>query len=81
MAYLIRRLLENTANSSFLHLEERPVEELCLPVVGREQGSRGAGEQGERGGREYSFYAADTDYADMDEITLTSISKCSSTVG
>jgi RHH-type proline utilization regulon transcriptional repressor/proline dehydrogenase/delta 1-pyrroline-5-carboxylate dehydrogenase len=28
MAYLIRRLLENTANSSFLrqNLEERPVE-------------------------------------------------------
>ena len=33
MAYLIRRLLENTANSSFLrqNLEERPVEELIAP--------------------------------------------------
>ena len=33
MAYLIRRLLENTANSSFLrqNLEERPVEELLTP--------------------------------------------------
>ncbi|NEO39324.1 MAG: L-glutamate gamma-semialdehyde dehydrogenase [Moorea sp. SIOASIH] len=33
MAYLIRRLLENTANSSFLRqsLEDRPVEELIAP--------------------------------------------------
>ncbi|MBD2653270.1 L-glutamate gamma-semialdehyde dehydrogenase [Synechocystis sp. FACHB-383] len=33
MAYLIRRLLENTANSSFLrqNLEERPIEELITP--------------------------------------------------
>ncbi|QUS59749.1 L-glutamate gamma-semialdehyde dehydrogenase [Synechocystis sp. PCC 7338] len=33
MAYLIRRLLENTANSSFLrqNLEERPIEELIAP--------------------------------------------------
>lgn len=33
MAYLIRRLLENTANSSFLrqNLENRPVEELIAP--------------------------------------------------
>ena len=36
MAYLIRRLLENTANSSFLrqNLEERPVEELIQPPSG-----------------------------------------------
>jgi len=35
MAYLIRRLLENTANSSFLrqNLEERPIEELIAPPV------------------------------------------------
>jgi RHH-type proline utilization regulon transcriptional repressor/proline dehydrogenase/delta 1-pyrroline-5-carboxylate dehydrogenase len=35
MAYLIRRLLENTANSSFLRqsLEERPIEELLAPPV------------------------------------------------
>ncbi|MBZ8179652.1 L-glutamate gamma-semialdehyde dehydrogenase [Oscillatoria salina] len=35
MAYLIRRLLENTANSSFLrqNLEERPIEELISPPV------------------------------------------------
>ncbi|MEA5511591.1 L-glutamate gamma-semialdehyde dehydrogenase [Crocosphaera sp. UHCC 0190] len=33
MAYLIRRLLENTANSSFLrqNLEERPIEQLIAP--------------------------------------------------
>jgi len=35
MAYLIRRLLENTANSSFLrqNMENRPVEELISPPV------------------------------------------------
>ncbi|MEQ9370164.1 MAG: L-glutamate gamma-semialdehyde dehydrogenase [Coleofasciculus chthonoplastes F3-SA18-01] len=39
MAYLIRRLLENTANSSFLRqsLEERPVEELIAPPVVTEE--------------------------------------------
>jgi RHH-type transcriptional regulator, proline utilization regulon repressor / proline dehydrogenase / delta 1-pyrroline-5-carboxylate dehydrogenase len=35
MAYLIRRLLENTANSSFLrqNLEERPIAELLAPPI------------------------------------------------
>ncbi|MDJ0688221.1 MAG: L-glutamate gamma-semialdehyde dehydrogenase [Xenococcaceae cyanobacterium MO_188.B32] len=35
MAYLIRRLLENTANSSFLrqNLEEKPIEELIAPPI------------------------------------------------
>lgn len=35
MAYLIRRLLENTANSSFLRqsLEDKPIEELIAPPV------------------------------------------------
>ncbi|WP_197985582.1 L-glutamate gamma-semialdehyde dehydrogenase [Leptolyngbya sp. Cla-17] len=39
MSYLIRRLLENTANSSFLrqNLEERPVEELLKAPVRREE--------------------------------------------
>jgi len=38
MAYLIRRLLENTANSSFLRqsLEDRPIEELLAPPVVKE---------------------------------------------
>jgi len=42
MAYLIRRLLENTANSSFLRqsLEERPVEELLAPPVVEDEGSK-----------------------------------------
>ncbi|NER32669.1 MAG: L-glutamate gamma-semialdehyde dehydrogenase [Oscillatoria sp. SIO1A7] len=38
MAYLIRRLLENTANSSFLRqsLEDRPIAELIAPPVASE---------------------------------------------
>ena len=48
MAYLIRRLLENTANSSFLrqNMENRPVEELIAPpMVG--QGDKETRRQGE----------------------------------
>lgn len=65
MAYLIRRLLENTANSSFLRqsLEERPIEELLappqeippLPPL-------------EKGGSKNKFpNVADTDYSDQEE--------------
>ncbi|HEY9780879.1 MAG TPA: L-glutamate gamma-semialdehyde dehydrogenase [Leptolyngbyaceae cyanobacterium] len=64
MAYLIRRLLENTANSSFLrqNLEERPIEELLAPPVV------------EDGKNNSSFIihhssfpnAADTDYAEAE---------------
>ncbi|CEJ44840.1 L-glutamate gamma-semialdehyde dehydrogenase [Umezakia ovalisporum] len=60
MAYLIRRLLENTANSSFLrqNLENRPIEELLappnLPLSQPEN---------QRGKEERFFGAADTDYA------------------
>ncbi|NER45610.1 MAG: L-glutamate gamma-semialdehyde dehydrogenase [Symploca sp. SIO1A3] len=48
MSYLIRRLLENTANSSFLRqsLEDKPIEELIAPpVLGgkRAEGAEGAG--------------------------------------
>ncbi|MEH2083834.1 MAG: L-glutamate gamma-semialdehyde dehydrogenase [Nostoc sp.] len=59
MAYLIRRLLENTANSSFLrqNLENRPIEELLAPPIVKEE--------------KYSLTldshflgAADTDYAE-----------------
>jgi RHH-type proline utilization regulon transcriptional repressor/proline dehydrogenase/delta 1-pyrroline-5-carboxylate dehydrogenase len=41
MSYLIRRLLENTANTSFLrqNLEDRPVEELLAPPEMRDRGS------------------------------------------
>ena len=40
MSYLIRRLLENTANSSFLrqNLEERPIEELLAAPALRDEG-------------------------------------------
>jgi RHH-type proline utilization regulon transcriptional repressor/proline dehydrogenase/delta 1-pyrroline-5-carboxylate dehydrogenase len=66
MAYLIRRLLENTANSSFLRqsLEERPIEELLAPPV------ETAGEKGTSGGegeKHLSFpNVADTDYAEVE---------------
>lgn len=42
MAYLIRRLLENTANTSFLrqNLEDRPIEELLAPPVSIEGNGR-----------------------------------------
>jgi len=41
MSYLIRRLLENTANTSFLrqNLEERPIEELLAPPQFQENGN------------------------------------------
>ena len=58
MAYLIRRLLENTANSSFLrqNLEERPIEELlAAPEVVPVKAHRQEG-----------FNAADTDYAEVE---------------
>jgi RHH-type proline utilization regulon transcriptional repressor/proline dehydrogenase/delta 1-pyrroline-5-carboxylate dehydrogenase len=54
MSYLIRRLLENTANSSFLrqNLEERPIEELLaaptLQAASREQQAAGTGSKGAR---------------------------------
>ena len=60
MSYLIRRLLENTANSSFLrqNLQERPIEELIAPPVVEK-------EIGRQAGNNSSFQnAADTDYAD-----------------
>jgi RHH-type proline utilization regulon transcriptional repressor/proline dehydrogenase/delta 1-pyrroline-5-carboxylate dehydrogenase len=59
MAYLIRRLLENTANSSFLrqNLEDKPIEELiAAPTLAAEK---------EISSKETSTFvnAADTDYA------------------
>jgi RHH-type proline utilization regulon transcriptional repressor/proline dehydrogenase/delta 1-pyrroline-5-carboxylate dehydrogenase len=60
MAYLIRRLLENTANSSFLrqNLENRPIEELLAPpnVESQTKDQRRKQEGGFVG-------AADTDFA------------------
>lgn len=64
MAYLIRRLLENTANSSFLrqNLEERPIEELLAPPV------VGDGKNNSSFSIHHSSFpnAADTDYAEAE---------------
>lgn len=64
MAYLIRRLLENTANSSFLrqNLEERPIEELLAPPV------VGDGKNNSSFSIHHSSFpnVADTDYAEAE---------------
>jgi RHH-type proline utilization regulon transcriptional repressor/proline dehydrogenase/delta 1-pyrroline-5-carboxylate dehydrogenase len=63
MAYLIRRLLENTANSSFLRqsMEERPIEELLAPPVHANPESEHHPQNS------YSFpNTADTDYAEVE---------------
>ncbi|MDZ8084653.1 MAG: L-glutamate gamma-semialdehyde dehydrogenase [Nostoc sp. DedQUE12b] len=64
MAYLIRRLLENTANSSFLrqNLENRPIEELlAAPIVKEEKNSLTP--------HSHFLGAADTDYAEEEVRT------------
>ncbi len=63
MSYLIRRLLENTANSSFLRqsLEDRPVEELLAPPNGKNDAQFVPNHVAFKN-------AADTDYADMELI-------------
>jgi RHH-type transcriptional regulator, proline utilization regulon repressor / proline dehydrogenase / delta 1-pyrroline-5-carboxylate dehydrogenase len=68
MAYLIRRLLENTANSSFLrqNLQNIAVEELLASPEIRL--SHAKGERGEEEGGESSFVGvADTDFAGLEE--------------
>ncbi|MBV9390102.1 MAG: L-glutamate gamma-semialdehyde dehydrogenase, partial [Chroococcidiopsidaceae cyanobacterium CP_BM_ER_R8_30] len=96
MAYLIRRLLENTANSSFLRqsLEERPVEEL-LAAPFLEQGkqrevraevssARNFLREGEQGENTSSFHnAADTDYAESEsrEQALVAFQKVQTQLG
>jgi RHH-type transcriptional regulator, proline utilization regulon repressor / proline dehydrogenase / delta 1-pyrroline-5-carboxylate dehydrogenase len=64
MAYLIRRLLENTANSSFLKqsLEDGPIEELIAPPVVKEQGGAGSSQMNSQ-----FQNAPDTDYSDASE--------------
>ncbi|QLE40476.1 L-glutamate gamma-semialdehyde dehydrogenase [Nostoc sp. C052] len=59
MAYLIRRLLENTANSSFLrqNLENRPIEELLAPPIVKD-------EKNSLTPNSHFLGAADTDYAE-----------------
>ncbi len=79
MAYLIRRLLENTANSSFLRqsLEDRPVEELIAPPqqlqvgqlkVESSQQSSNLPEGNGKGEQPNNLFtnAANTDYAQLD---------------
>lgn len=64
MAYLIRRLLENTANTSFLrqNLEERPIEELLAPPTMEKPRDTNGGTK--ESVRLQSFRnAADTDYS------------------
>ncbi len=64
MAYLIRRLLENTANSSFLrqNLENRPIEELLAPPIVKEEKNSLTPHSNFSG-------AADTDYAEEEVRT------------
>ncbi len=76
MAYLIRRLLENTANSSFLrqNLEERPVEDLiAAPQV------KGIDDLPNKG---YPN-TADTDYADgeLRQQALQSLTRVKNSLG
>lgn len=68
MAYLIRRLLENTANSSFLRqsLENRPVEELLAPPIPSSPSLAGGTE-----GRFISV--ADTDFAEEEKRNKSSL--------
>ncbi len=63
MAYLIRRLLENTANSSFLrqNLEQRPIEELVAPPQPEEHDSL------QPANLQPFANAADTDYAEINQ--------------
>lgn len=63
MAYLIRRLLENTANTSFLrqNLEDRPIEELlAIPVIEAETENISSSNS-------HFANAADTDFAEAEK--------------
>ncbi|MGF1672901.1 MAG: L-glutamate gamma-semialdehyde dehydrogenase [Rivularia sp. (in: cyanobacteria)] len=74
MAYLIRRLLENTANSSFIrqNMENRPIEELISPPV-LKGGEREEGVEFSSEASSITSFnpAADSDYA-MEELRLKS---------
>ncbi|OUL23648.1 1-pyrroline-5-carboxylate dehydrogenase [Nostoc sp. T09] len=80
MAYLIRRLLENTANSSFLrqNLENRPIEELLAPPnidfshakAQRQASTLGSADLKQLARKEENagfVGVADTDYAEEEE--------------
>ncbi|MEH2366836.1 L-glutamate gamma-semialdehyde dehydrogenase [Nostoc sp.] len=66
MAYLIRRLLENTANSSFLrqNLENRPIEELLAPPIIKEEKNSLTPNSSLLTPHSHFSGAADTDYAE-----------------
>ncbi|NJN85585.1 MAG: L-glutamate gamma-semialdehyde dehydrogenase [Leptolyngbyaceae cyanobacterium SL_7_1] len=68
MSYLIRRLLENTANSSFLrqNLEERPVEELLAPPIMEDGTMNGAVNHHSSTAYTLIANAADADFADAE---------------
>jgi RHH-type transcriptional regulator, proline utilization regulon repressor / proline dehydrogenase / delta 1-pyrroline-5-carboxylate dehydrogenase len=65
MAYLIRRLLENTANSSFLrqNLENRPIEELLAPPIVKDENNSLTPNSPLPTPNSHFLGAADTDYA------------------
>jgi RHH-type transcriptional regulator, proline utilization regulon repressor / proline dehydrogenase / delta 1-pyrroline-5-carboxylate dehydrogenase len=65
MAYLIRRLLENTANSSFLrqNLENRPIEELLAPPIVKDENNSLTPNSSLPTPNSHFLGAADTDYA------------------
>ncbi len=73
MAYLIRRLLENTANSSFLrqNQEQKPIAELIAPPVIDRDGEQLEGKQPFTPTDDDAqfIYAPDTDYADTNKRT------------
>ncbi len=73
MAYLIRRLLENTANSSFLrqNQEQKPIAELIAPPVIDREGEQPEGKQPFTPTDDDAqfIYAPDTDYADTNKRT------------
>ncbi len=70
MAYLIRRLLENTANSSFIkqNQEEKPIEELIAPPVVDDNDRRDERQFAPTDNTQF-IYAPDTDYADTEKRT------------
>ena len=68
MAYLIRRLLENTANSSFIrqNQEEKPIEELIAPPQTDSKGEQPFAPTDNAVINGKYIPAADTDYADTE---------------
>ncbi|GCL37249.1 L-glutamate gamma-semialdehyde dehydrogenase [Sphaerospermopsis sp. FACHB-1094] len=72
MAYLIRRLLENTANSSFLrqNLENKPVDELlAAPIIDFSH----AKAQSRKEEKEGFVGVADTDYAEEEKRRVSQV--------